>query len=543
VSKIREAFLTFILLFTLFQPAFSINSEEKKPAKYILIHLDAVASYYLETEMEKGNLPNIQRTIEDGGLISHAVTYFPSKTPTVISSLRYGTPIEETTLVGWVGENRETGEIIGGTRTFLKMMWSKSRLAATNLLYGIPGLDRLAGIALDNVPDYLEKYRTLEFYWYAVDSYGHFFGEDRFIYKLHVFDKHFGRLMNRLDDNVNVIVYADHGMLFGEGVRTDENISKTFGERVRKVHYPNVYIEDGSDIITLAQDIVNETNIDFTFHRSGINQITGYFQDGEIHIRKENSRFCYSHENSDPFGYDQIGYEGECFTADEWLEMTYDHEYPVVPIQIFGFLTNPGSGDIITLLDKPKFSQTSYSRRGNHGGITNRDISVPIILKGPDVEFLYDRNTMWLQNLFNEVDNADFYYTPPRSEHYISMWHQPDRNVNTIQLALSPYYRLALGSELHFTDPAYFDHYQFWGKFDLFRSYLARVWIGAGMDIENGEPQPMGFIRHELSYRGLSAISTLSTTGNHRFSLEYRFAPPFSLQVVNFNSFGLRVHF
>jgi hypothetical protein len=543
VFKIREAFLTVILLFTLFQPVFSISSEEEKPAKYILIHLDSVASYYLESEMEKGNLPNIQKTIEEGGLISHAVTYFPSKTPTVISSLRSGIPIEETTLVGWVGENRETGEIIGGARTFIKMMWSKSRLAATNLLYGIPGLDRLAGIALDNVPDYLEKYRTLEFYWYPVDSYGHFFGEEKFLQKLHVFDKHFGRLMNRLDDDVNVIVYADHGMLFGEGVRTDKSIKDTFEDKVRKVHYPNVYTGDEVDIASLAQEIVEQTSIDFTFYRSGINHITGYHQDGTVYIRKENSRFCYNYEDSDPFGYDVLGYNGDCYTADEWLEMTYEHTYPVVPIKMFGFLSNPGSGDILALLDKPKYSQTSYSRKGNHGGITNRDISIPIILRGPDVEFLYDRDTMWLQHLFIEIDNADFNYRPSRSEHYISIWHNPDRNINTVQLAFSPYYRLAFGSELHFTDPAYSDHYQFWGKFDLFRSYLARIWIGAGIDIENGDPQPMGFVRHKLTYRKLSAISTLSTTGNHRFALEYRFVKPLSLQVVNFNSFGLRVHF
>jgi hypothetical protein len=493
--------------------------------------------------MAKGNLPNIERTIREGSLISNAITYFPSKTPTVISSLRDGTPIEATTLVGWSGENRETGEIIGGTRTFLKMMWSKSRLSATNLLYGIPLFDRLAGVALDNVPDFLDEYRALEFYWYPVDSYGHLFGEDKYLEKLKVFDKHFGRLMKRLDDDVNVIVYADHGMLFGEGVKTDANIKETFDDRVRKVHYPNLYVKDDSDIAELAREIIEETSIDFTFFRSGINRITGYHKDGTVYINKDNSRFCYSFDDSDPFRYDELGYNGDCYTADQWLDLTYDHDYPVVPIKMFGFLSNPGSGDILTLLDKPKYSQTLYSRKGNHGGITNRDISVPIILTGPDVEFLYGRDTMWLQHLFTEIKNANFKFRPTRSEHYINLWHHPDQSINTLRLVLSPYYRLALGTELEFKDPGYTNRYQFWGKFDLFRSYLAHVWIGAGIDIYNGELQPMSFIRHQLTYRKLSVITTLTTTGNHRFALEYRLIRPVSLQVVNFNSFGLRVHF
>lgn len=543
MNNFRGVVITILTLFAAVMPAFSAASEDQKPAKYILIHLDSVSSYYLNSEIEAGNLPNIERVIREGGIIDKAVTYFPSKTPTVVSSLRFATPIEESELVSWSGENRETGEFFTGPNTFREMLLSKSRISAFNLIYGIPGFDRLAGIALRNLPDLLDEYRVLEFYWYAVDTYGHFFGEEQYLKKLRVFDKHFGRMMNRLDDDVNVIVYADHGMTFNKGVKTHIEIEDLIGDKMTAASYPNLYISDLDEISDIAKQIVDETNIDFTFYKSNDDRVTGYHRDGTVYIHREGPLLRYSYEGSDPFNYFEKGYDGSALSIRQWLELTYESQYPAVPINIYGFLSNPSAGDIITLLDESKYSQSKYSRSGNHGGFTYRDVSVPIILKGPDVEFLYDRETLWLQNLFVEIDNADFDYLPSRDSHYLSGWHNPDTNANVTQLNFSPVYRWGIGSEITYTDHLSIDRYQFWGKYDFFRSYLARVWFGTGMDVYDGDLSPMAFIRHELRYRRLSARSTLSTTGNHRFALEFRIADPLSIQVVNFNSFGLRLHF
>lgn len=535
--------MTILIVLAAVMPAFAATSGDQKPAKYILIHLDSVSSFYLNSEIEAGNLPNIERVILEGGIIDKAVTYFPSKTPTVVSSLRFATPIEESELVSWAGENRETGEFFTGPSTFREMLLSKSRISANNLIYGIPGLDRLAGIALGNLPDLLDEYRVLEFYWYAVDTYGHLFGEEQYLKKLRVFDKHFGRMINRLDDDVNVIVYADHGMTFNKGVKTHTEIEDLIGDKMIAASYPNLYINDLDKTSEIAKQIVDETNIDFTFYRTNANMVTGYHRDGTVSFQREGTRLRYSYEGTDPFNYFGKGYDGSFLSAREWLELTYENQFPAVPINIYEILSNPSAGDIITLLDETKYSQSIYNRHGNHGGFTCRDVSVPIILKGPDVEFLYDRETLWLQNLFNEIDNADFDYQPGRDSHYLSGWHNPDTNVNVTQLNFSPAYRWGIGSEITYTDQLAIDRYQFWGKFDLFRSYLARVWIGTGIDVDRGDLSPMAIVRHELRYRRLSARSTLSTTGNHRFALEFRIADPLSIQVVNFNSYGLRLHF
>jgi hypothetical protein len=543
VINFKGVFISMLLLLTAVMPAFAAAQEDQKPAKYILIHLDSVSSFYLISEIEAGNLPNIERVIREGGIIDRAVTYFPTKTPTVISSLRFATPIEESELVSWSGENRETGEFFTGPNTFREMMLSKSRISAINLLYGIPGFDRLSGIALRNLPDLLDEYRVLEFYWYAVDTYGHFFGEEKYLKKLRVFDKHFGRMMNHLDDDVNVIVYADHGMTFDTGVKTHIEIEDLIGNTMIAASYPNLYIDDPDKTSEIAKRIVDETNIDFTFYRNSDGMVTGYHRNGTVYIQREGTRLRYTYEGTDPFNYYGKGYDGSALSSREWLELTYDSQYPAVPINIYGFLSNPSSADIITLLDETKYSKSKYSRSGNHGGFTYRDVSVPIILKGPDVEFLYDRETIWLQNLFVEIDNVDFDYRPSRDSHYLSGWHKPDTNSNVTQLSFSPAYRWGIGSEITFTDQLSIDRYQVWGKYDLFRSYLARIWIGSGIDVADGDLKPMAFVRHEFRYRNLSARSTLSTAGNHRFALEYRIADPLSIQVVNFNSFGLRLHF
>jgi hypothetical protein len=262
-----------------------------------------------------------------------------------------------------------------------------------------------------------------------------------------------------------------------------------------------------------------------------------------VEIRHSDGLFYYNYEGEDLFGYNELGYHGEGLTGDEWLYLTFDMKYPATPVSIYSYFLNPTSGDILILFDESKFSSTGYSRNGNHGGFTYMDMSVPIFFKGPDLEHMYDRETLWLQDLFLEIDDVPFGHTPVRDGHYLSWWYHPDNNLNTMQVSFSPYYRWRVGAEFD-TDWAYnIDNYYFWGKFDLFRGFLTRFWIGAGVDAARQDVKPYVFIRHELRYHKLTARSTLSTAGNHRFSLEYRLASLLSIQFVNFNSAGLRLHF
>lgn len=540
----RHLFILF--LFLLLTAALSVRAEanvDESSPKYIVIHVCSFSSYYMKSEMEAGNLPNLEATFSEHGMIENTITYFPSKTPVVISSLRSGTPGEESKLISWSRSDRETGEVVSFGSTMKEMVLSKPRIALPAWFYGTPILHRLAGLALPNLPELLEEYHVLEFYWFPIDTFGHFHGEEYYLKKLRQFDKHFGRLMRRLDDDVNVIVYSDHGMIFEEGIEIYEEVESVVGERITAISFPNIYVDDPDQVERTAKTIVEETHADFTFYRSDENRVTGFHDLGTVSFRNEEERIFYSYEGEDPFGYYERGYNGEGLTRLEWLELTHDMKYPASPVSIYFYFLNPRSGDVLMLFGDTKFSRTKYSNRGNHGGFTYLDMRVPVLLKGPELEFMYDRETLWLQDLFLEIDNVPFGHTPSRDRHYLSWWHNPATNLNTVQVSFSPYHRWRVGTEFAFTQSPDVGNYYFWGKFDLYRSYLARFWLGAGIETDGQDVKPVVFFRHELRYRRLTARSSLSTAGNHYFALAFRVATPLSIQIVNFNSAGLRLHF
>lgn len=517
---------------------------ESDQEKYVLIHLDSVSSDYLAQEMKAGHLPNLSETFQNHGIIPEAITYFPSKTPTVINSLREGLSVAESTLVSWAGSHTASGKPASAFSTFSEMIRSKHRLAATNLVYGIPGLHWLGGLALSNLPDLIDDYKVLEFYWYPVDTAGHFYGEDAYLKRLRQFDRQFGRMVKRLDEDVNLIVYADHGMSFGEGIDTHGQIQESISGHYETVSYPNVYLNQPEQADSLSRVILEETEIDFVFFRSGESEVRGYHVGGEVQFLEIAGKIFYRFEGSDPFGYGQRGYKGQPLSPDEWLEFTYDMQYPVVPVNLINLLSNPAAGDIITLLDDDQFSQTFYSRRGNHGGVTRRDITVPVLLRGPELEWLYDRQTLWLPELFILLDDVPFGSRPAREEHTVSGRVEPASGHSAYSVELSPAYRWRLGAEALVSERFGSAAYQAWGEFDLLSSFLSRLWVGAGIEtIRNGVVKPMALLRYDLRIRSLTARATLSTAGHHRFSLEWRMAEPVSLQVTDFKSVGLRLHF
>lgn len=540
----RPLILLILVLFLSVAVPARVDAHVTEPSpKFIVIHVCSFSSYYLNSEMETGNLPNLQATFGQHGMIENVITYLPSKTPNVISSLRSGTPAEESRLISWTRADRESGEVVSSGAILREMVFSKPRIALPTWFYGTPVLHRLAGVALPNLPELLNEYHVLEFYWFPIDTYGHFHGEEHYLRKLRQFDKHFGRLMRRLDEDVNVIIYSDHGMVFEEGVDIYDEVKSVAGERITAISFPNIYIDDSGQAEATAKIVVEETRADFTFYRSDVNRVNGFHNRGSVTIRNEADQIFYSYEGEDPFGYYEQGYNGQGLTRLEWLELTYDMEYPASPVSIYSYFSNPRAGDILMLFDDTKFSRTNYSRRGNHGGFTYRDMRVPVLLKGPELEFMYGREALWLQDLFLEIDNVPFGHTPSRDRHYLNWWYNPGTDLNTMQVSFSPYYRSRVGTEFAFTQSLDVDNYYFWGKFDLYRSYLSRFWLGAGIETDGQDVSLVIFLRHELHYRRLTARSSLSTAGNHHFALAFRVAPPLSIQIVNFNSAGLRLHF
>jgi hypothetical protein len=122
---------------------------------------------------------------------------------------------------------------------------------------------------MQTLPEQLNRYGVVEFFWFATDAYGHAVGEAAHAQSLARFDAALGAVWPRLEDaNLNVIVYGDHGLTF-----TDETVDlhAIFGERLpgqlRHWCYPNIYLNAPEEAPSLAYALSRPGGIDYVFYR------------------------------------------------------------------------------------------------------------------------------------------------------------------------------------------------------------------------------------------------------------------------------------
>lgn len=538
----------FILLLAVLPLFIASNAMANDEPKFILIHLDAASTVFFLQELEKGNLPNLQSFFGDEGRIDYTITYFPSKTPTVISSIREGDNPMESSLPGWKWSGEDRENVVGMVGSFLRMAFSKSRLATTNLIYGLPVFSWMAAPALVNTADYLNDYNILQFYWYSVDTQGHFNGEEAYLEELAIFDRQFGRLMRRLDDDVNVIIYSDHGMTFGQGVEIDPEIEEMLGDDLLVYSYPTLYTSNSGKIEEYARRLVEETEIDYTFFEIEEHVVQGFHADGSVQFIKdyEQQKIRYTYEEKDLFGFTDLGYTGEYLSRDEWLSLTYRSEYPMAPVNIYYHLKNDMAGDIVTLFNTEKYHQTGYSSSGNHGGFTYHDMTTPLLIRGPDVGQLYNKTYYWLPQLFVDIEGVDFNKRPPRDRHQFSTRYNFRNNGAVTEFSISPKYRIQYGATAYSSDLNNvfdFDRVDVWGKADLFRSYLSRFWIGTGVEISDNSAEPLLILQYDIHVRKFVLQNSFATNRPFYVRLSYEATPWLALETVNFTSLGFRIDF
>jgi hypothetical protein len=105
---------------------------------------------------------------------------------------------------------------------------------------------------------------------------------------------------------------------------------------------------------------------------------------------------------------------------------------------------------------------------------------IPILLKGPELEHLYDREEMWLHNLYSSIPELSFKnLEPAREKNSFSIWGGNCGEYNLgYEISLSPAYRWNFGFQ--FKD----DIYRSWLEYDLYSSYLIRLWAGIGFEYQ-----------------------------------------------------------
>ena len=461
--------------------SFSVTGEASP--KFLIFHLDGVSSQNFFQYMEDGDLPNLKAVFEDGHMIHYGLTLFPGGTEMAVSHLKEGID-NSSGGVGWSYYDRSEEKVVSKINTFFHL-FSYIRRAKPCFIYGLPGLDTFMFLPLLNVPELLQTYGVVEFYWFTTDSLGHLMGLRLHEASIRRFDRYFGNLVKRLNfDELNIIIYCDHGMSFGDFtvINQKKEIKRIVGNDLLFFTYPNVYLNNLDRKYKIARDIVLGSEIDFAFYREDPHRVVGCFSQGIIIFEEKEGKIRYLFEGKDVFGYYSAGYKGEWLTALDWLSLTKESKFPAVPPNIYNLLSNEKAGDIVIVINPPKIPNFFYCPLGNHAGVINTDLMMPILLKGPQLEHLYEREEMWLHNLYTSIPELSFEnLEPAREKNSFSLWGSGYGEYNSgFEMSLSPAYRWNFGFRY------YDDTYRSWLEYDLYSSYLIRLWAGAGLQY-NGQ--------------------------------------------------------
>ena len=458
---------------------FSVTGEASP--KFLIFHLDAVSSQNFFQYMEEGYLPNLKAVFENGHTIRYGLSLFPGGTETAIPHLKEGLD-NSTGEVGLSYYGRDKEQIISQYKNFLYLFSQLPRRAKACFIYGIPGFDVFMFLPLLNIPELLETYGVIQFFWFTTDALGHIMGPKLYEASIRRFDRYFGNLVKKLNLNeVNIIFYCDHGMSFGRFINIPQGkeIKRIVGNNLQAFTHPNVYLKNPDKKDKVAKNIILESEIDYAFYRENSHRVVGYSDQGKMIFEEKEGKIQYLFEGEDVFGYYISGYNGEWLSALDWLSITKESRFPAVPPNIYNFLLNKRAGDIVIVINPPKIPIFYFPYPANHAGVADTDLIIPILLKGPELKHLYNREEMWLYNLYTSIPELDFKnLEPAREKNSFSFWGGGNQENNLgYEISLSPAYRWNFGFR--------YDHdiYRSWLEYDLYSSYLIRLWAGAGLQV------------------------------------------------------------
>ncbi len=545
-------FFTVLFLLLFLSLSFAAQTNSDTNPKFLIVHLDAVSSPNFFQYMDEGYLPHLKEFFGEGNIIKYGLSLFFGGTEMIYPRLKKGLGNEVGESVGWGYYDREKDRVVSDIKTFSHMFSSIPRRARASIIYGIPFFDNLMFLPILNIPQLLDTYGVIELLWFATDATGHALNEKIYLNSIRRFDRYFGRLVKNLNiDEVNIIIYSDHGMSFDNEIYINHVplIKNVVGDGLRAFLFPNVYLKDINLKDYYAQKIIEETEIDFTFYKETEkpNRVIGYSLTGKV-IFEENDegKIRYLFSGEDVFNYYEDGYQSEWLADSEWLSLTRDSKYPAVPPNIFRFLSNKNSGDIILVVNPPKIIHTMLNYSANHHGITNTDLLVPILLRGKELDHLYDREEMWLHTLFTSIPTLSFdNIEPKREKNSLSLWGSASEENNYgFQLSLSPAYRwnVVLRYEQEIGKG--------WFEYDVYSSYVVRLWAGAGLQyqFEESSLEPflnsrlqMDFGKIQFNYGGQVNLNNLKEWQENRKEILLRVNDKLSLNWQMPNRFGFTI--
>lgn len=495
---------------------------------YLIFHLDAISSYDFYRELEAGNLPNIEALFADGIHIRHGLTLYPGGTEIIYPRLKSGKGNHEDGSISWGYLDREQDQMVSEPQVLLNLLRQFPRRSQSFFIYGLPILDKLAGLSMLNVPDILDNYGFAEILWFNTDVAGHLLGPEAHLKSLYRFDRAIGNFLpvDQLDQ-VNIVLYADHGMSFGDIELIDLKaiFKKTFGD-FRFYSYPNIYLNRNVNKAEKADELVAR-GIDFVFYRQE-DRIVGHHPQGEFLLAEQDGKVSFTFSGTDPFDYYATGYNGEFLSKDEWLELTKELKFPAVPPNVYYYLQNPNVGDFVVSLTAPKLPATIRANAGNHAGLLHSDLLVPVLFRGPDLDHLADLETLWLNDLFSiYLPDLDFDFTPKREANSLAFMGLGSDQTR-LSLQFSPKYRFRGNLMVSPTEETFFGL-----EYDVYSSFLSRNWLGGGVQLAGDKADMYVQATNEVQLGRLSASNKFiyylsQKTWERQHTLTYKLASQLS---------------
>lgn len=506
--KIRLFCSVLVLCFLVF----CLNTAHGMEAKYLLVHLDAISADEFYRHWEAGNLPNLQ-TIFSDGVTTQALTLFPPGTEIITKRMRIGQSNGQGLPVAWEHYDRGSGQIIGSLGFIFDLYTTLPSISRSQYLMGIPVLSHITGMKLVNIPSLLRQYDVLEYYWFHTDVVGHYLGGVALEKSLAQFDYYMGMLYQAgIPENLNIILYADHGMTTGdiERVPLNQIISEVAGDDMMFFHFPSLYLNKNAPTEDIARELSSKEGIHFTFVKLAEDLVRGYHARGMIDIHKVGDKYSMMIAGADPFTYGDRICDGLYLTKDEWLKLTRDSYYPAVPPNVFDFASNPNSGDVIITLDPSKIPDNFGANGGQHISLARTDTLVPILVRGPIATSRFSADQpVWLHELIGVHLPALDLNASPKSEATLIEF-GVSKSGKQFEVAISPAERIQAGLTHSL------DEWDFWLAFDINRSFITKLWIGPTINNQGVGWQTrfeLSLARFNWEYRYHNKLGNISRVG------------------------------
>ena len=137
--------------------------------------------------------------------------------------------------------------------------------------------------------------------------------------------------------------------------------------------------EDFQEDQRFSRNLLAQNSIQFVLSRDREGLIHIQSKKGEGILRKENSNVTYEYNAHDPIGLEFEGTE----SVDKSLELSYNHEFPDIYLQVSQIFDSPRCGDLILVARKNYDLRKNYEfprHKTTHGGLYKQQMKIPILI-------------------------------------------------------------------------------------------------------------------------------------------------------------------